>query len=347
VEIRALSWNLFHGRDFPPNEALFTWRSRLLRVPERDTAHVQVNRDLLEEFAAVLSKAEWDVALLQECPPRWSEPLAAACDADAHRSLTSRNSLALHRSALGRWNPDLLGSWEGGSNLTLVRAPLRQAALAERRELELRRRPERRTMAFTRLSVLCVANLHASTTDSLAVGDVRRAAEAADRWAGEAPLLFGGDLNQRPARDREVFDLLEQRFDLAPCRARVLDEMATQDIVGEIELQVGEIPKKRFGRRRKIRHAGRIRAYRCERAGMRGAQLGEDRTGASGEARGQRHHQVAFAAEALHQQPRRDAGLAGNIGEGKLVRTAPTHGTLGGREYVLVGNLLGASSHTN
>ena len=26
----VLSWNLFHGRDFPPDRALLTWRSRLL-----------------------------------------------------------------------------------------------------------------------------------------------------------------------------------------------------------------------------------------------------------------------------------------------------------------------------
>ena len=32
-----------------------------------------------------------------------------------------------------------------------------------------------------------------------------RAAEAASEWAGEAPLLFGGDLNLRPAESPEVF----------------------------------------------------------------------------------------------------------------------------------------------
>ena len=28
--MRVLSWNLYHGRDFPPDPALFTLRSRLL-----------------------------------------------------------------------------------------------------------------------------------------------------------------------------------------------------------------------------------------------------------------------------------------------------------------------------
>ncbi|HEX8958193.1 MAG TPA: hypothetical protein VF770_00045, partial [Solirubrobacterales bacterium] len=83
----AIGWNLFHGRDFPPDPALFTWRSRLLRVGERNATHVQVNRDLAAEFAALLAAAEWDVALLQECPPRFAAPLARACGAEAHRAL--------------------------------------------------------------------------------------------------------------------------------------------------------------------------------------------------------------------------------------------------------------------
>ena len=42
----------------------------------------------------MLAGAEWDVALLQECPPRFAAPLAARLRApSAHRVLTSRNSL--------------------------------------------------------------------------------------------------------------------------------------------------------------------------------------------------------------------------------------------------------------
>ena len=70
-QIRVLSWNLYHGRDFPPDPALSTWRSRLLRITERNATHAQVNRSLLEEFGRVLNGFEWDVALLQEAPPRW------------------------------------------------------------------------------------------------------------------------------------------------------------------------------------------------------------------------------------------------------------------------------------
>ncbi len=121
VQFTAIAWNLFHGRDFPPDPALFTWRSRLLRVSERNDTHLQVNRDLLDEFAAMLAEAEWDVALLQECPPRFAAPLARVCGAEAHRVLTSRNSLGPLRAAAARLNPDLIASGEGGSNLTLLR----------------------------------------------------------------------------------------------------------------------------------------------------------------------------------------------------------------------------------
>jgi endonuclease/exonuclease/phosphatase family metal-dependent hydrolase len=213
VEFTAVGWNLFHGRDFPPDPALFTWRSRLLRIEERNQTHVQVNRDLMAEFAAMLANAEWDVALLQECPPRFAAPLAAACGAEAHRVLTSRNSLGALRAAAARLNPDLIASGEGGSNLTLVR----NGVIVERQELAIHTgRPERRAMAFTRTtSGLCIANLHATNDrPELATADVLLAAEAAVGWAGDSPLLFGGDLNLRPGEDPGVFEELERRFDL-------------------------------------------------------------------------------------------------------------------------------------
>ena len=219
MQLRALSWNLFHGRDFPPDPELFTWRSRLLRISERDATHVQLNRDLLPEFSSLLSGAGWDVALLQECPPRWAGPLARACGAEAHRVLTSRNALGTLRAALARFNPDMVASNEGGSNLTLVGTAL--GTITERRELVLAPgpHPERRTMAFTRIRLsepahahaeLCVANLHASTVDELAAEALRVAAESGLEWAGGAPLVVGGDFNLRP-RQSVVYDELHDR----------------------------------------------------------------------------------------------------------------------------------------
>ena len=219
MQFRALAWNLFHGRDKPPDPALFTWRSRLLRVTERNDTHLQVNRDLFAEFATILSEAEWDVTLLQETPPRWAEPLARACDAEPHRVLTSRNSLAPLRTLLARLNPDLIASGEGGSNLTLVRRGSPLGAVAERHEMQITTggAPERRAMAMTRTeSGLHVANLHATNDDpDRAAEEVVRAAGTAVAWAGSHPLLFGGDLNLRPGPNPEAFEELRDSMGLA------------------------------------------------------------------------------------------------------------------------------------
>ena len=217
MEITALCWNLFHGRDHPPDPELRTWRSRLLRIEERNATHVQVNRDLTEEFATLLSRAEWDVALLQECPPRFAEPLARACGAEWHRALTSRNSLGPLRELLARQNPDLIASGEGGSNLILVRVPGKLGGIAERREVAIHEgEPERRSMAFVRTaSGVCVANLHATAHwPKLAAEDVAKGARAALEWAGGAPLIFGGDFNLRPARQTRIFKQLREELGL-------------------------------------------------------------------------------------------------------------------------------------
>jgi endonuclease/exonuclease/phosphatase family metal-dependent hydrolase len=219
MELTALSWNLFHGRDYPPDPELRTWRSRLLRIEERNSTHVQVNRDLTAEFATMLAGWEWDVALLQECPPRFAEPLARACGAEWHRVLTSRNSLGPLRALLARQNPDLMASGEGGSNLTLVRVPGRLGGIAERRQIAIHEgEPERRAMAFVRTaSGVCVANLHATNDwPQLAAEDVVKAARAALEWAGGAPLIFGGDLNLRPGKQPRIFERLREEFGLAP-----------------------------------------------------------------------------------------------------------------------------------
>jgi endonuclease/exonuclease/phosphatase family metal-dependent hydrolase len=240
MELGALTWNLFHGRDHPPDPALFTWRSRLLRTTERDSTHQQVNRDLGDEFAAVIAAADWDVALLQECPPRWSASLADACGASGHAVATSRNSLGWARAALARLNPDLIASNEGGSNLTLVRGQI-----LERRELVLTAgpRPERRVMVFTHAKLIvggpagateiCIANLHASAGPgrrSDAEREVLTAAGHACEWAGATALVFGGDLNLRPA-ETNVFDVLSSRNGLTGTTAPdALDHLLTRGL---------------------------------------------------------------------------------------------------------------------
>lgn len=234
MELTAIAWNLFHGRDHPPDPSLRTWRSRLLRLDERNETHVQVNRDLTAEFATLLGGARWDVALLQECPPRFAEPLAAACGAEWHRVFTARNELGPLRGLLARQNPDLMASAEGGSNLTLVRVPGRLGGIAERRELEIHGgEPERRAMAFTRTaSGVCVANLHATNDrPEMASEDVLRAARAATEWAGAAPLIFGGDLNLRPAETPATFARLAGDFGLAPpTAADAIDHLLVRNL---------------------------------------------------------------------------------------------------------------------
>jgi endonuclease/exonuclease/phosphatase family metal-dependent hydrolase len=235
VELRALSWNLFHGRDAPPEPGLLTWRSRLLRLTERGADHAQVNRDLREQFAGIIAAADWDIALLQECPPRWAEALATRCAAAPHLVLTSRNlpRLASLQGRLADLNPDLIASWEGGCNLTLVRSRrLERSAIAERREHTLTQRPERRVMAFSRLEIgICVANLHASGSRELAEGEVIEAAAVAIDWAQGAPLLFGGDLNIRPARSNPVFEDLERTHGLrAPTPGTAIDHLLVTDL---------------------------------------------------------------------------------------------------------------------
>ncbi len=234
MEFTAIAWNLFHGRDHPPDPGLRSWRSRLLRFDERNETHVQVNRDLTKEFATLLAAAAWDVALLQECPPRFAAPLARACSAEAHRVLTSRNSLGPLRGLLARQNPDLMASGEGGSNLTLVRVPGPLGGIAERRELAIHEgAPERRAMALTRTaSGVCLANLHATNdAPKLATEDVLRAARAATEFAGSAPLLFGGDLNLRPEENPRVFERLGEDFGLTgPTAPRAIDHLLVRGL---------------------------------------------------------------------------------------------------------------------
>lgn len=173
---------------------------------ESDATHVQTNRDLYQEFSGILADASWDVALLQECPPRWSRPLAGACDAEGFRTLTSRNWLLPLSGAVASRRPDLLGSAEGGCNLILARRGT--GGLDGTRRSTLRRLPERRTMAFARTgSGLCVACFHASTGGRRGEEDVQRAARTALEWAEGHPLVLGGDFNVRPSSS-EAFERL-------------------------------------------------------------------------------------------------------------------------------------------
>jgi hypothetical protein len=223
-----MTWNLFHGRDDPPDPALSTWRSRLFRVTETNATHAQVNRPLLGEFARAVAAQDWHVALLQEAPPRWLRPLARTARAGGVSALTSRNSISVLRAAVAQLNPDLIASNEGGSNQLLVRPPWQ---VADVMRLTLTMRPERRAMLVALLHGpdgrdVAVANLHASTGPPAAAREVLAAAETALELAGGAPLLLGGDLNLRPDGAGPLFDELERRFGLrGPAEPGSLDHL--------------------------------------------------------------------------------------------------------------------------
>ena len=211
-----MTWNVFHGRDWPPEPELQVraHKGNFRRGPRLGTRYEQTNWDLFDLFADFVRAIDWDVAIFQEFPPAWERRMAAVCGAEDHRAFSGRNWLQPLTSVIGRWRPDLLGSWEGGSNTTLVRPGA--GSIAERRREVLTRRPETRVMALTRMDCgLCVANMHVSTSAPSAERELLEAAARATAFAGSGPLLFGGDFNVRP-KSSAVFDQLEKHFGLAP-----------------------------------------------------------------------------------------------------------------------------------
>ena len=200
--------------------------------------HVDVNRPLLEEFATVLDGIEWDVALLQEAPPRWFGELQRRTRSTGARVLTSRNVWPWLQRRLADWNPDLIKSSEGGSNQLLVRSP---DGIADHRTVTLARLPERRRMQWARLdSGVCVVNLHASAGRPVkAAAEVLRAAALGVDWSGPDPLVFGGDLNLRPAGTPGPFAELRERFGLGePTAPKAIDHLLVRG------LRVAQAPRR-------------------------------------------------------------------------------------------------------
>ncbi len=172
MTLRVLTWNLFHGRSVPGS-----------------------GRSLLAEFAETIAGWSWDVALLQEVPPWWPEPLARAVGAQERHVLTSRNCLLPVRRWIAERYPDLIRSNGGGADAILVRG----AEIESHATARLRRFPERRwAHAVWLAGGPCVVNVHA-TVPARDPGqrDLALARDLALRWAGERDLVFGGDLNQR------------------------------------------------------------------------------------------------------------------------------------------------------
>src|SRR5215208_1957290 len=253
----VLSWNLYHGRDFPPDAALFTLRSRLFRVTERNATHVQVNRPLRDEFASSIADREWDVAMLQETPPLWFRHIGGRARANGVRVLTSRNVLPPVQRLAANANPDLIASWEGGSNQIFVRAPGR---IVEHRKFTLTFRPEQRRMIWARIvlasgETVCVANLHASAGLPVkASAEVLAAAAHAVEWSAGDPLVFGGDTNLRPRRTPVPFAELRERFGLGdPTGPNAIDHVLARG------LEMMEPPRRLAPEKRELPAQGGLR----------------------------------------------------------------------------------------
>jgi endonuclease/exonuclease/phosphatase family metal-dependent hydrolase len=233
-ELVVVSWNVFHGRDAPPGLAVRTPRTMLFRTTLHSETHVQVNRSLYKEFVHVLATSQWHVCLLQECPPRWADRLADECQAASYRALTSRNWLSPLRSVIAERNPDLMGAWEGGSNLTLVRPPwqLVESTSVLLNPLRERRLRERRRLGLTRLvrngRQICAGNLHLSTAPPQATREALRAADVALEWAGDTPLVLAGDFNVTGSG--EVFERLCNRAGLCGAHNPGIDQILARGL---------------------------------------------------------------------------------------------------------------------
>jgi endonuclease/exonuclease/phosphatase family metal-dependent hydrolase len=189
--VLVLSWNLYHGRAVPP-----------------------ASRDLYREFAQRLASWRWDVALLQECPPWWPAQLAIACDAHEHHALTSRNALLPVRKWIAQRWPDVIKSNGGGCNAILIRDEFDPAHPRDHRFAVLRKRPERRIVHGVRVGDTWVCNLHAQVwSEEQAQADTAAAAAHAFAWAGDAPVVLGGDFNTPTPHPPGLTDLGGHKVD--------------------------------------------------------------------------------------------------------------------------------------
>ncbi len=127
IVVRAVTWNLFHGRDSPPNPALFTARSKFLRVTERDATHVQVNRPLRAEFERVLERSSGTSRCCRRRRRAGTARSGGELGAESAMTLTSRNQLRPLLGLAADLNPDLIGVVRGR-----IEPAARARALADR-----------------------------------------------------------------------------------------------------------------------------------------------------------------------------------------------------------------------
>lgn len=211
---------------------------------------VDYKRSLHAEFAALLARFGWDIALLQETPPRFFREFAFKSGAQGRMLKTSRNQLGFVRGFIADRRPDLIKSAEGGSNQIFFRPPW---TVVEERRLTLAWLPERRRMLWLRLQhpaghTVCVANLHASAhKPPRAAQELERAARTARTWAGRHPLLLGGDFNVRPSEQPWIYEQLAHEGFSGPTGAKLIDHLLVHGA------RVVEEPRQLPAERREVR----------------------------------------------------------------------------------------------
>ena len=231
ADVRVLTWNLFHGRDgFPGLGA--SWQTTILGRPAKSGDYVHLNRKLIDEMAALVRTAAPTVAMLQEVPPGAIARIAHLTRMEAVGVRTGPLIGPLRiRAALGAHNPDVWRTHEGNANVLLVgdgwridggsvrklrlNPPLVMARAARRARLGRSETlswaaESRRLIAASIVGPggerILAACTHCTTSQRVAHVEILRARNHLVDWAGDLPILFGGDLNVGP--DHPAVDLL-------------------------------------------------------------------------------------------------------------------------------------------
>ena len=220
---------------------------------------------LLDEFARVLDGFEWDIALLQEAPPRWFAELGRRTRSNGVRVLTSRNLCPSAAAAPGRpqprpdrlerrrLEPDPRAQPGGGSSSTAgSRSPGAPSSGACTGRAS-RSRTDRDCASPTSTPRPGCPSRRASRW----CGRRRRrsSGRAAIRWCSEATSTCAPSAPRRPSRpSRERFGLVE------PTAPDAIDHLLVRG------LRVVEPPRRLAPERRELREPGGLRVRLADHA---------------------------------------------------------------------------------
>ena len=188
IVIAALTWNLAHGRDFPPDPVLADPALADPARPERGGGFIQVNQPLRRQFIAWLALQEWEIALLQEGSSQVAERPGSR-HGGGRRDRAYLAQLVHPVARAGRRaqpRPDRLE--RGGSNQILVRAPARIRQMRRLTSTQETRQLADALNIYIEIRGghrLAAANLHA-TSDDRAASARRWRPQPSAPWTGPA-----------------------------------------------------------------------------------------------------------------------------------------------------------------